>query len=435
MSAALIKVAKQLAIALLSDEQKRNKLFKIIFGIAFFIFILVPVMAISLPGIIFKGLTNDEIIMEDYSFSDLELQKNKNYVKVRDTYLEYSENIDLKIEKRVEQLKKEYEYEVELTETLEDGTENTYTETRQPQVIKEVRIEKPELRHTLAYISTKYLELQTEVIPMDERTEDNIKYSFKKKEITNFLDRISIYTESVTGSDPVTLKVKYELLDIEQIAETFFTYADYGEEYKEKQEIFILSFESMSDYTDLVSKDINDFIDLGSLEISENGMKIPLMLQYDSAWGNERYGSSTITKSGCAILSIAMVEAYLKGKVPSPVSIANWSSKNNYYYSGVGTSWAFFKAYSSNIGIQCKDLSKNTSLVIKALEQGKPVIASMKPGTFTKSGHFIVLRGITENGKILVNDPNDNFHTKKFFEKEFSYSLIYSESKNFWSFE
>ncbi len=31
----------------------------------------------------------------------------------------------------------------------------------------------------------------------------------------------------------------------------------------------------------------------------------------------------------------------------------------------------------------------------------------MGKGDFANSGHFIVLRGITENGKILVADPND----------------------------
>lgn len=44
----------------------------------------------------------------------------------------------------------------------------------------------------------------------------------------------------------------------------------------------------------------------------------------------------------------------------------------------------------------------------EALSQGKLVVASMGPGTFTRGGHFIVLTGITDDGKIKVNDPNDN---------------------------
>ena len=69
----------------------------------------------------------------------------------------------------------------------------------------------------------------------------------------------------------------------------------------------------------------------------------------------------------------------------------------------------------------------------QALSTGKPVIASMKKGTFTRGGHFIVLRGITEDGKILVNDPNDNAK-KQHFNRSFDLSLIKREAKAFWCF-
>jgi len=44
--------------------------------------------------------------------------------------------------------------------------------------------------------------------------------------------------------------------------------------------------------------------------------------------------------------------------------------------------------------------------IIDALASGeKLVIAIMAKGHFTKSGHFILLRGVTSDGKILVADP------------------------------
>ena len=43
--------------------------------------------------------------------------------------------------------------------------------------------------------------------------------------------------------------------------------------------------------------------------------------------------------------------------------------------------------------------------LIEALQAGKLVIAIMTKGHFTSSGHFIVLRGVTEDGNILVADP------------------------------
>ena len=42
---------------------------------------------------------------------------------------------------------------------------------------------------------------------------------------------------------------------------------------------------------------------------------------------------------------------------------------------------------------------------MEALQSGKLVIAIMSKGHFTNSGHFIVLRGVTEDGKLLVADP------------------------------
>jgi hypothetical protein len=41
-----------------------------------------------------------------------------------------------------------------------------------------------------------------------------------------------------------------------------------------------------------------------------------------------------------------------------------------------------------------------------ALLAGKMLVALMGPGHFTNGGHFILLRGVTLDGKILVADPN-----------------------------
>ena len=41
-----------------------------------------------------------------------------------------------------------------------------------------------------------------------------------------------------------------------------------------------------------------------------------------------------------------------------------------------------------------------------ALAAGKVVICSVRPGDFTTVGHFIVLAGLTNDGRVEVRDPN-----------------------------
>ena len=46
-----------------------------------------------------------------------------------------------------------------------------------------------------------------------------------------------------------------------------------------------------------------------------------------------------------------------------------------------------------------------------------------------------MLRGITDDGKILVNDPNDN-DSKQYLNRRFDmYSEIHCTSANYWIFE
>jgi hypothetical protein len=41
------------------------------------------------------------------------------------------------------------------------------------------------------------------------------------------------------------------------------------------------------------------------------------------------------------------------------------------------------------------------------LNAGHPIIASCQGGPFCGGGHFIVIRGVTGDGKYLINNPND----------------------------
>ena len=89
-----------------------------------------------------------------------------------------------------------------------------------------------------------------------------------------------------------------------------------------------------------------------------------------------------------------------------------------------------FPSYSSAIGISCDVVSNTSSNIVNCLKAGKIMILSMNPGHFTKIGHFIVLRGITSDGKILVNDPASTERTNQTWDV----GTVAGESARAWAF-
>lgn len=72
--------------------------------------------------------------------------------------------------------------------------------------------------------------------------------------------------------------------------------------------------------------------------------------------------------------------------------------------------------------------------VLQALSEGHPVISSQRAGLFTSGGHFIVLRGVTAGGKVLVNDPNDS-SSKNYINREFDMMTeVHATANAYWIF-
>lgn len=146
-----------------------------------------------------------------------------------------------------------------------------------------------------------------------------------------------------------------------------------------------------------------------------NGMKIPHYLQTDYA--NVPYGSSNIAACGCGPTSFAMVASYLTGTTITPADAVAWCG-NSYYVWGAGTSWSYFEAAAKHFGCGAVRESYDANEVLKALSEGHPVISSQSAGLFTRGGHFIVLRGVENGNKVLVNDPNDS-EAKNYINRSF----------------
>lgn len=143
-------------------------------------------------------------------------------------------------------------------------------------------------------------------------------------------------------------------------------------------------------------------------------MEIPLYLQgnYASvAWGN-----TNLSKSGCGPTCLAMVMTYLTGETVTPPDMIAWCGTA--YLAPSGSSWEFFPAAAKHYGVGFRTVHDEAS-VTEALENGYPVIAREQPGSFfSPVGHFIVLRGVTDEGAFLVNDPAGKYSVNRKFTWE-----------------
>lgn len=170
-----------------------------------------------------------------------------------------------------------------------------------------------------------------------------------------------------------------------------------------------------------------------SIQIPESagGMSIPLYLQYDGKWGQILFGGGNIGSSGCGATSMAMVVTYLTGKQVTPDMVVA-KIGNRYYTPGAGQSWDMPGGVAAIFGIQLvTQCTANAEKILQYLKAGYPVVVSTTgKGTtqeFTKNGHYIVLRGLDEHGKVLVNDPNDNTSTKQHYLKSYDVNFIVGE--------
>lgn len=366
-------MATKVALQTLSDKKIRNLIIILILGIIIFLFSfsMIPTLVFSLPQMAFTSETEAKDMTNEYI----------------DILVEYKH----KIHDNVRTARKNY--------------------TNQGKTVSQIKINYPSLSAIIAYEN---------VLNKDNYKKDKIgNFSLSKEQIFKFLDSCMSY---VLEGNILVAKVKTS----DEIA-NFFTS-------EEDKNMFKLVYETMKK-TDL-DNSVPD-VEFTDFEYLEGGINLPYISQYDSRWAYEPYGTSTIKASGCAIASMCMViNGLIEDSNLLPPELANWSANNGYYIPGAGTAWSYFDGVAKKYNLNMKNLSRNNpQAILDELAKGHPVVVSMSPGHFTRGGHFIVLRGIDKNGKILVNDPASLERS----QISWDFSLILAESSVlspscFWSF-
>ena len=139
--------------------------------------------------------------------------------------------------------------------------------------------------------------------------------------------------------------------------------------------------------------------------------------QGDKRWGSKMYSnhndkSQTMANSGCGPTACADVVATLKDKDVTPWTLAQLAMEWGDRTYNSGTAWGFFKHIANKYNFVKFVQSANYSALTACLDAGGYVVCSMKPGYWTKQGHFICAWKYDSN-YTYANDPASSTRKKQ----------------------
>ena len=149
----------------------------------------------------------------------------------------------------------------------------------------------------------------------------------------------------------------------------------------------------------------NTITALGDVRFTDGETEVIYFNQLDERYANQPYGTDHIGGYGCGPTSMAIVVSSLTGETVDPVQMARWAYEHGYWCSKSGSYHTLIPGAAQAWGLSVEGCTASEpQRILDALADGKLVVALMTKGHFTKSGHFIVLRGVQDE-KILVADP------------------------------
>lgn len=166
--------------------------------------------------------------------------------------------------------------------------------------------------------------------------------------------------------------------------------------------------------------------------------------QIDNRWKNLRIttkvgGSMSLGAGGCGPTCAAMAIDSLVDRQVLPTETFEWGCKNGYVVGGQGTYYSYFVPQFAKFGIRCEVVNTDDARyenhvttrrkVIRMLEEGYWIIALMREGLWTSSGHFVL---VWWNGdKIEINDPASTLSARNHGDPD----LFFSQAKRFWAID
>lgn len=153
---------------------------------------------------------------------------------------------------------------------------------------------------------------------------------------------------------------------------------------------------------------VTELLEVDGRQILTGGIvDVTYFCQSSDEWKDLPYGTDTIGPYGCGPTVMAIAVASLTDTDTDPAVMAAWAVEHGYWARRSGSYHSIVLGTARSFGLLAEPLtSRGADDMLDALSQGKMLVALMGPGHFTTGGHFILLRGRTLSGEVLVADPN-----------------------------
>lgn len=263
---------------------------------------------------------------------------------------------------------------------------------------------------------------------------------FAPPELTNVQDGFTYSLDALAGEispdmrlDECGIDYKAELESMAankpKLADRLNFIADHLEIYPEEAVKTALQGEEKLDFALLMPFRGEDAGGVNAVITAQKGT-VPYLIQYDSRWAYHAYGSSVMGITACGPTCLSMAAIGLTGDAGlTPARIADWAEDAGYYVDGAGTAWSLFTDGAAQLGLRSEAIAADEDGMKSRLDAGEVLIASMLPGDFTTSGHFVV---IVDHGLFGFNvyDPN----SISLSSRAWSFDKLEPQIAQLWSF-
>ena len=168
-------------------------------------------------------------------------------------------------------------------------------------------------------------------------------------------------------------------------------------------------------------------IQLEGLTLPAAACDLVYFSQTDPRWAEKNYGPQNRMETyGCGPTVLSMLVSTFTDEIICPDQMAEWCYNNGFFSPNSGSYHSIIAEGASAWGLDVKTVTDTSyHSLLHELYGGRLLVLLMGKGHFTESGHFLIVRNVTLEGKLLIADPNSPENSLV----PWDYELVESEIK------